>query len=247
MILVLAGTKDGRSLAESLAGMGFSVLASTVSDYGNSFFSGNVKVRAGELDHDSLQRLLKEKDIQFVIDATHPFAREISQNAIDVCQSEKIKYIRYERKETGNHLYTGLIQVKDFDEAVEKAGSYHSVFLTIGSRNLDRFAILKNQGRKVIARVLPTSEALKKCQELGFLPRDVIAMEGPFSVGLNYYMFKHYQANVVVTKDSGPEGGVYEKMKAAAKLHIPVILVERFRLNYPLLVHKTAELLKEIS
>lgn len=246
MIMVLAGTKEGREIAEKLSSLNFPVIASTATDYGGKLLEGKARARTGPLNRNSLECFIREKNIELVIDATHPFAREISLNAIEACKNTKVKLIRYEREDSREYFFPNLIKVKTFDEAVAEARKHERIFLTIGSRNLDKFAVLKKQGKHIIARVLPTSDVLKKCEDLGFLPGEIIAMEGPFSLQLNYCMFKDYRAGVVVTKDSGPGGGVMEKLRAAAKLNIPVILVERPVVDYPLVVRSMEEILEEI-
>ncbi|MDI3481373.1 MAG: precorrin-6A/cobalt-precorrin-6A reductase [Tepidanaerobacteraceae bacterium] len=246
MILVLAGTKEGREMAEMLSGLNFPVIASTVTDYGGKLLEGKAKARTGPLDRELLESFIREKNVELVIDATHPFASKISLNAIEACKNAKIKYMRYEREDMGKYCFPGVIRVENFDEAVSEALKYERIFLTIGSKNLDRFAALKKQGKHIIARVLPTSEVLKKCEHLGFLPGEIIAMEGPFSVDMNYCMFKDYKADVVVTKDSGPGGGVVEKLRAAVKLNVPVIMVKRPAVDYPLVARSIEEVLEEI-
>ncbi|MCR4429573.1 MAG: precorrin-6A reductase [Tepidanaerobacteraceae bacterium] len=244
--MVLAGTKEGREIAEKLSCLKFSVIASAATDYGGKLLEGKARARIGPLNAKSLECFIREKNVDMVIDATHPFAMQISLNAIDACRNAKIKYIRYEREGGGEYFFPDLIRVKDFDEAATEALKFERIFLTIGSKNLDKFAMLKKRGKSITARVLPTSEVLKKCEDLGFLPGEIIAMEGPFSLELNYCMFKDCRAEVVITKDSGSAGGVLEKLRAAEKLHIPAILVERPAVNYPLVVGSMEEILEEI-
>jgi precorrin-6A/cobalt-precorrin-6A reductase len=98
MILVLAGTKDGREIAERLKLKGFEVIASTVTDYGASLFSEGIKVHKGALDELSLIDFIYKNYIDVVVDATHPFAKDVSINAINACNKTGIKYIRYERE-----------------------------------------------------------------------------------------------------------------------------------------------------
>jgi precorrin-6A/cobalt-precorrin-6A reductase len=104
---------------------------------------------------------------------------------------------------------------KVYITAAEECKKYDSIFLTVGSKNLEKFRVLWEIGKKVTVRVLPSSSAIKKCEDLGLKPKDVIAMEGPFTKELNYQMFKERNAEVVVTKESGIVGGVLEKFEAA--------------------------------
>ena len=244
MILVLAGTKDGREIAERLKLKGFEVIASTVTDYGASLFSEGIKVHKGVLDELSLIDFIYKNYIDVVVDATHPFAKDVSINAINACNKTGIKYIRYERESL---YYYKAIVVKSFEEAAEECKKYDSIFLTVGSKNLEKFRVLWEIGKKVTVRVLPSSSAIKKCEDLGLKPKDIIAVEGPFTKELNYQMFKERNAEVVVTKESGIVGGVLEKFEAAKMLGIPVILIKRPDINYPIVVTDVDSLINEVT
>ncbi len=245
MIMVLAGTKDGRIIAESLYEKGLPVLATTVTEYGRRLFKPGIDIRTGPLDKDTLRRVIAENNVDTIIDATHPFARDISEMAIKVCGECKIDYLRYERKKA-KEFYTDIIHVKDFDQTITVLEKYQHIFLTIGSKNLDRFAKLITQGKQLTARVLPKSDILKKCEDLGLLPENIIAMKGPFSREMNYHMFKESRADVVVTKDSGVIGGVLEKIEAASMLKLPVVLIERPAIHYPNVIYNLEQLLQKI-
>jgi precorrin-6x reductase len=244
MILVLAGTKDGREIAERLKLKDVEVVASTVTDYGASIFNEGIKVNKGALDELSLIEFIYKNNIDIVVDATHPFAKDVSINAINACNKTGIKYIRYERESLYCH---NAIMVKSFEEAAEECKKYDSIFLTIGSKNLEKFKFLWEAGKKVTVRVLPSSSIIKKCEDLGLTPKDIIAMEGPFSRELNYQMFKEKKAEIIVTKESGIVGGVLEKFEAAKMLGIPVILIKRPDVNYPVVLTNVDSLIKEVA
>ncbi len=243
MILVLSGTKDGKEVAEKLKHNGFEVIASTVTNYGASLFGKEIKVFSGALDEIGMIDFINKNKVNIIIDATHPFAKEASINAINASLKASIKYIRYERQSAD---FRNAILAADFDEAVEKCKEFDNIFLTIGSKNLERFKPLWEVGKKVTARVLPSSNVLRKCEELGLASKDIIAMEGPFSTELNYIMFKEKEAEVIVTKESGITGGVVEKLEAASRLGICTILIKRPTINYPTIVDNFDNLMREL-
>lgn len=248
MILVLAGTADGRSIINKLNKCGLQVLATAVSCYGKSLISryDGVEVVQGALLSEELFSLIRDKDIKTVIDATHPFALRVSLMAMEVCRSAGVLYIRYERAKTRANGSGNIIRVPDFSEAALRAGEYGNVFLTIGVKNLEPF-VERIPVDRLVARVLPFSGSINKCAGLGLSPGNVIAMEGPFSRELNRELFKKYKAGVVVTKDSGETGGTKEKLLAAQDLKIPVIMVTRPRIEYPLVVHNIKSLMEELG
>ena len=241
-ILVLAGTADGRHIAEELHSRGFSVYATTVTEYGSKLFAEGLRVLVGALSLDELKGLLVEKEIEAIVDATHPFARDISLIAMQACEAMGLKYIRYERAKDPGSVGGYVVRAKDYDRAEKVLSEFDNIFLTIGSKNLDKFVHFLHRGKKLVARVLPDSTVIQRCEELGFGPDSIIAMKGPFSTDMNKMMFKEWGAKIVVTKDSGPAGGVIEKIEAAKDLRIPVILLERPDLNY----HNIARNMRDI-
>ena len=102
------------------------------------------------------------------------------------CHSVNIPYLRYERKAVPI-TYAKIHHVNTYEEAAIKASSLgNNIFLTTGSRNLKTFVespALKKC--RLIARVLPTAEVLAECEKLGFVPQNIVAMQGPFSRALN--------------------------------------------------------------
>ena len=235
MIFVIAGTEDGRELAGFLLKNGFEVTASVVSSYGKILLERyeGIKINDRKLDENELVEFLSTANIKVLVDASHPYAVNVSQNAMSACHKVNIPYIRYERK-TIPLTYDRIYHVDDYESAAVKAAELgHNIFLTTGSRNLKVFVnspALKDCN--LIARILPTAEVLSQCEELGLTPKNIVAMQGPFSTELNIELFKHYNADVIVSKDSGQIGGVDTKLTAAEKLNLPVVLIDRPKINY---------------
>ena len=248
-IFLIAGTQDGRELAKLLSERGFDVTASVVSDYGRKLLdNANVKVNDRPLDADALEKILRDEDFQAVVDASHPYAKNISANAIQAAQSAKVFYVRYERpqvKVVGENIFP----VESFEAAAVKASELgKNIFLTTGSRSLKTFVTspaLKDCN--LTARILPTAEVLSQCAELGLSPKQIIAMQGPFSVALNVELFKHAAAEVVVTKNSGQIGGADTKLEAAKILNLPVVLIDRPKISYPKLAKTFDEVLTSLE
>lgn len=232
MILVLGGTLEGRQIARILAAKNYSVLVSVASDYGAGVMAEEFPagVLVGRLDGAALEKLLRDRGIRMIVDATHPYARNITELARKTANSTGVPYIRYERPpaaETDDE--NTLYRVKTYEEAAELALSLgETVFLTIGSKNIGSFLRAgRETGKRVIARVLPDQKVLEECEAMGMAPRDIVALQGPVGFDMNLAMLKEYRADVLVTKDSGAVGGTGAKLEAAAVLGIPVVLIER--------------------
>ena len=76
-------------------------------------------------------------------------------------------------------------------------------------------------------RVLPSVSSLEACQAAGFPPKQIIAMQGPFSAELNRAVIRQLDISVLVTKESGAAGGFEEKCAAARDTGCRLIVVER--------------------
>ena len=87
--------------------------------------------------------------------------------------------------------------------------------------------------KNLITRVLPTSEVLISCENLGFNADNIIAMKGPFTQEMNESTYKQYDIDLVITKESGIAGGFLEKVNACKTLNIPVVIIKRKEMNYP--------------
>lgn len=238
MILVIAGTQDGREIAELLAKRGHAVTASVVSDYGRSLFkNSSIKVNNQPLKKDALIEYIHINDIKMLIDATHPYAAHISATAINVAKELGLSYLRYERAESPLPDYEHLYIVPDYETAAAKAAELgHNIFLTTGSRQLKLLCQQPAvQNCTLTARVLPEESVIRECGELGFSPANLIAIQGPFSHELNKELFLKYKADVIISKNSGQIGGTDTKLTAAMELGLSVVIIDRPRLDYPLL------------
>lgn len=236
MILLLGGTGDSRELARYLTAKGIEIILTTVTEYGAQL-AGETGVRhviSGALTPDKLRGLIKDQGIRAIVDATHPYAEEISRNAMALAKDTKLGYCRFERKAVDFEENSLIFRVNSTEEAAVKAAELgDNIFLTIGSKGLAQFLqVPAIQGKRVVARVLPDKGIIEKCLSLGLTTRDIIAMQGPFTFELNQAMYKQTGAMVVVTKESGYTGGTDTKVDGALDLGIPVVLITRPRLDY---------------
>ena len=233
-IFLIAGTEDGRKLAEFLSEKNFDVTASVVSDYGKKLLEtcAGVKINDKPLDRDELEKILREESFNFLVDASHPYAKNISANAISAADAAQIFYVRYERAET-DFDYEKIFRVESYEEAALKATELgKNIYLTTGSRNLKIFVELLKDCNLTV-RILPTAEVLSQCEALGLTPKQIVAMQGPFSTELNAELFKHAGAEVIITKNSGKIGGADTKLEAAKILNLPVVMIDRPKIFYP--------------
>jgi precorrin-6A/cobalt-precorrin-6A reductase len=239
MILVLAGTQDGRKLVAALSEAGYAVMVSVVSNYGRELVQNiNVMVNACPLDSEGMMAIIQDYDIKLIVDASHPYAANVSHNAMLACQSKGIGYLRYERPAAALPAYQHLHIVSDYTQAAQTAAKLGKIiFLTTGSRMLKAFkAEPLLVSHRLVARVLPDPAVLAECLAMGFKPRDLVALQGPFSHELNVALFTAYAAEVVVTKNSGAIGGSDTKFTAAVALSLPLVVIDRPAVQYSAVV-----------
>jgi precorrin-6A/cobalt-precorrin-6A reductase len=249
-IMVIAGTKDARDIIGELLKMQAEVLATVTTSYGRELLEDRpgIRVHEGKLDFAGITGLVRENSISCIVDASHPFAKEVSMNAIRSCEETGTAYLRFERKNTSAEGST-VIRVKSFEEAAEAAGKFDgNILLTIGSNHINVFAKrIPGYKTRLYARILPDSRMVAKCEEAGLSAGQIIAIKGPFSEELNTEMLKYCNAAVMVTKESGETGGTDQKLEAAAKLGIPVVLVERPDIEYPQMASSINEVVEFVK
>jgi precorrin-6A/cobalt-precorrin-6A reductase len=228
VVWLVAGTSEGRKLAAELARMGVLVYVSVVTAYGASLLMEheNIIVLQKRLDYEDMCAFLRLHEPELVVDATHPYATEVTENLKKACSQAKCEYLRVVRPESKYPRQAILVQ--SFPEAVELLShTKGSIFLTTGSKDLPVFAQLPDYQARIALRILPSQASLQKALELGFKPERIVCMQGPFTKDLNQAMFRHFGASYVVTKDSGSAGGFADKLEACLEVGAELIVIGR--------------------
>ena len=105
------------------------------------------------------------------------------------------------------------------------AGQDGNVLLATGAKELSAFASL--DPARLYPRVLPTPEGIAACEAAHIPHRNIIAMQGPFSLALNVALMEQFHIQYLVTKDGGAAGGFAEKVQAAAKTGAQLVVLRR--------------------
>ena len=245
MILVLGGTSDSIEICNLLNEKKVDYIVSVTTSYGEDLAKKcSNKIILKKMTIEDMVDFINENSITKIIDSTHPYAVEVSTNAIKASKITNIKYLRFERESLIKNVdYENKYIVNDINEACEVANKIgHNIFIGTGSKNLYIYKE-KIKNKNLIPRVLPTSEVLISCEELGFNADNIIAMKGPFSVEMNESTYKQYNIDLVITKESGAAGGFLEKIQACENLNIPVIIIRRKEMNYPNTIGKIQNLI----
>jgi precorrin-6x reductase len=168
-----------------------------------------------------------------IVDATHPFATEISTQLTQLAGELKIPYIRYERP---SPLLAGFAHhAQDMPAAARQAIEMGKrIFLATGIKDLQTFlGQPAAKDRHWFLRIMPDADSLERALKLGVPRSNICAMQGPFSTEVNVALWSSWKVDCVVTKESGEAGGFQSKLDAARTLGIPLIVVARPKMSYP--------------
>lgn len=201
-----------------------------------------ITLRVGPLTVSQAADLIASERIGAVLDASHPFATEISAHAIALAQRFDLPYLRYERPTVAASAEiawqdaagrAGNLQLPDFASLV--AGGYlqgERTLLTVGYRNLSQVQPWQSQGT-LYARILPSASALAAAIAAGFTADRLIALRPPVSPALEKALWQQWRITQVVTKASGQPGGEDHKLQVAAELKVRLIRISRPPVVYP--------------
>ena len=255
MILVFSGTYIGNKLIHELLKDGYKVLASFSSDIGRDSFNSqrslaaDLKINSSKLDNGQMLRLVKKHNIKYIVDATHPFAVNISRNAIAVADKENLKYVRFERRKIPEQESNNISYVDSFKEAKEFLDSLRgNILFTTGAKNIEVFKdIIKDPGKRVYIKILPVQESLKACYAAGAKAKQIIAYYGNWGIDITKSFIREKSINIIVTKQSGVSGGELEKIRSVKGLNCKLLIIRRPKISYPDICYDFKSLLKKIK
>ena len=226
-ICVFAGTTEGRRLIEYLAASDVNITACVATEYGEVLIEKHdtVTIHTGRLDLPQMIELFREHRFDVLIDATHPYAAAVTDNIIGAAKSCETEYLRLRRdsSETSYGRYFDTLA----DALQYLADTDGNILLTTGSKELHEFCAINNYAERIYPRVLPLDSSLEICKKCGYKPSHIIAVQGPFAEDINVAMIKMYDIKYMVTKESGIVGGFDEKMNAARKSGIELVVIGR--------------------
>lgn len=223
-LVIFSGTTEGREFSRAAAALGAAVTVCVATDLGaeEQGSAPGVTVHAGRLDADEMAALLR--DAALCVDATHPYATEATHNIRAAAGMAGVEYHRLLRR--ASELPAGSVVLPGAGEAAaylaDKAGR---ILLTTGAKELPAFAAL--DPARLYPRVLPTLAGITACEAASVPHRNIIAMQGPFTLGLNVALMRQFEIDYLVTKDGGAQGGFAEKAEAAAQCGAQLIVLRR--------------------
>ncbi|MGH6856509.1 MAG: cobalt-precorrin-6A reductase [Methylocella sp.] len=236
-VLVLGGTFEASKLADLLAGQsGISPIL--------SFAGRTTAIRPPQIPYriggfggvDGLSAYLEAENIDVLVDATHPFAGQISRHAAIAAAGVNIPLIVLSRPAWVAQPGDQRIEVADMAAAAAALGREPKrVFLTIGRLQIGAFSAAPQH-----------FYLIRTIEPLAFppgLPRHrVIHGRGPFAFEAEEKLLREESIDVVVSKNSGGEAA-FAKLVAARHLGLPVVMVARPRQAAGPVLHDPAEVM----
>lgn len=218
-LLLLAGTKEAKQIAWGLADSGKSVLAS-LAGATRSPDPLPVPTRIGGFGgEDGFREALARHDIRAVLDATHPFATQISARTARLCQDMGMPYAQVLRPPWAAQADDDWTQIKSPEDAAQHIPDNAVVFLATGRQTLAQYSNLV--GRRVLVRVIDPPTA-----PLPFEGGEFVIGRPPFSVRSEMDLFTNLGVTHLVVKNAGGTGG-RAKLDAARRLGLPVLMIQR--------------------
>jgi precorrin-6A/cobalt-precorrin-6A reductase len=220
-ILILGGTVEARQLAAKLTGR--SGLAVTLSLAGRTGtpVAQPVPVRAGGFGGpDGLAAYLRAEHVDFLVDATHPYAAAISKNAAEAAGRAGVRLLALRRPPWMAVAGDRWTDVDNAAHAVRVLGEQpRRVFLAIGRKDVGAF-VAAPQHSYLIRSVDPVAPPLA-------VPNaEYLVARGPFTEAAERALLERHSIEAVVAKNSGGSA-TYGKIAAARALGIEVVMLRR--------------------
>ena len=232
-VLIFGGTSEGRKIFLHLTENKISCDICVATRYGKEMLPACENVIEGRLSSEEMRALIQKNAYSLVIDATHPYAVEVSKNiisAISAVENKNIRLFRLERevavKENGFEYFNNA---EECASALKKEilNTDKNILLTTGSKDLPVFCSDDTIRERIFARVIPCIESLEICQKNSLEGRQIIAMQGPFSVQMNLTQIVDNKIGILVTKESGVTGGFDTKIEAASEAGIKCFVIKK--------------------
>ena len=186
-ILIFSGTTEGRKIAEVLCGRQIDCVASVATEYGREVMRPreHLVIREGRMSEPEMEELMRTGAFLAVVDATHPYAVEVTEHIKESAKKTNLPYLRLSRstaaeREIAEHEWM-IHTVADTQECVKLLSSLPgNILLTTGSKELHAYAVREEIRKRLFVRVLPGVESIEICHREQIPGKQIIAMQGPF-------------------------------------------------------------------
>ena len=246
MIYVIGGTHECRQICEMLKHHNLPFILSVATKLGEETYGHYAdRLIVKRLDAVSMEALIRQEKINWMIDASHPHAAIVSQQAIEATEKTGIAYTRFVRKTQMDDVSYGIFFEND-EEALSYLSRQQGQVMVTGSKALKEAIKIIGISR-IVARVVPSTESLHHCEVLGLKTNQIIALLGPFSIEMNRLLLKTYHISYLMFKEGGEGSGYIEKLKACALENVKAIVVKVPHIKYREVTESYETLLEKIK
>ena len=220
-LLILGGTGDAARLAAQTVDIAGLETITSIAGRTNQPSGVASEIRIGGFGGAAgLVEYLQMMNIDLVIDATHPFAAQISWNAAQAAETVGIPLLMIVRPAWARISLDDWIEVESIQAAVAAIpATVERIFLTIGRQQLAPFAILTDRWCLMRSIDPPSTDT-------PLPPGKMLLDRGPFSLAQERQLLQEHRIQAIVSKNSGGDA-TYAKIIAARELGIPVVMVQR--------------------
>lgn len=217
-ILILGGTKPARLLAEKLSNDHKVIYAIAGVTTKPQIPKNVILISGGFGGADGLGDYMTKHNIDLCVDATHPFAKQITQNAVKASKFSNTHLLHLIRKPWVTNENNHWQQFNDMPSLIAQIPQNARPFLAIGRQNFAKFTALK---QVILARMIEVPDIQKIP-----LPKNITILleRPPFSVAHELALLKQYKITHIICKNSG--GKLDAKLIAAHKLGLPVFMLK---------------------
>jgi precorrin-6A/cobalt-precorrin-6A reductase len=235
-VLILGGTGDARRLAALAANAGFDVTSSLAGRTTSPLLPTGSTRSGGFGGSDGLSAYLRAEAFDLLVDATHPFAAQISANAAAAASETGVPRLLLDRPGWAADPGDRWERVASIEAAAERlAWRARRVFLTIGRQELAAFAHLSESWFLYRMIESPAADTPRP-------PGELLLDRGPFDEAAERALMQTHRIDTLVTRNSGGDE-TYPKIAAARALGVVVLMIDRPPLPTGEVVHTPAEAL----
>lgn len=227
MILIFGGTTEGRRALKVCEEAAKPFFYSTKGDSQKVDIVHGMHI-TGALEPSVMKSFCKENNIKLIVNASHPFAENLHQNIAQVAEKLKIPVLRFERNYPDLEE-EDILWFDTYQDAVNYLEN-NNIDNLLALTGVNTISKLKSYWKKHHCwfRILDREESRSIAEHEEFPEDKILYYEKDSN---EYELFKTLNPDAIITKESGSSGGFEEKVKAAAQLNIPMLVVRRPKLS----------------
>ena len=208
-VWILSGTSDGPSLAQRFLKLNYVVFVTVVSYKASKAYQNNPKLHiiTGKLSNEKVMKefIIKNR-INYIVDATHPFALEVSENLYKACREISKSIFKFDRNDPKTFSKSKLKIISDLKGISSKEVKNKNLLLAIGSRSLKNVANhYRNLNANVFARIIATPESISKALSSGIKNSNIAILNPTKNLDncLESYLCKKWEIDIILCRNSG--------------------------------------------